>query len=36
MDCNITCTVVTFIQGESLARGSKLLSVKNHVTEIMT
>jgi len=26
----------TIIQGESLARGPKLLSIKNYVTEIMT
>ena len=29
-------TYIIIIQGESLARGPKLLSIKNYVIEIMT
>ena len=31
-----SCIFVCFIQGDSVARGPKLLSIKNDVIEIMT
>jgi len=33
--CAVIC-ILSLIQGESLARGPKLLSIKNDVIEIMT
>ena len=35
MECTLLCLFI-FVQGDSVARGPKLLCVKNYVIEIMT